>query len=64
MIHSRLGVPENHVNARKNVTTDNWWVHNRCTHIHYENSDKGKANLETWTEKHFSFPKKTHACTN
>ena len=24
----------------------NWWEHNRCAHIHYENSDKGKTNLE------------------
>ena len=35
----------------------NWWVHNRCTHIHYENSDKGKANLEKQAEKHFFCPK-------
>ena len=32
----------------------NWWVDNRCTHIHYENSDKGKANLEKRAEKNFS----------
>ena len=35
----------------------NWWVLNRCAHIHYENSDKGKANLEKWAEKHFFCPK-------
>ena len=35
----------------------NWWVHNKCAHIHYENSDKGKTNLKRWAEKHFFCPK-------
>ena len=41
----------------------NWWVHNRCAHIHYENSDKGKANLEKWAKKHFFCPKHMPAPT-
>ena len=38
-------------------------MHNRCTHIHYENSDKGKANLEKQAEKHFFCPKHITAPT-
>ena len=41
----------------------NWWVHNRCAHIHYENSEKGKANLEKWAEKYFFCPKHMPAPT-
>ena len=41
----------------------NWWVHNRCAHIHYENSDKGETNLEKWAEKHFFCPKHMPAPT-
>ena len=41
----------------------NWWVHNRGAHIHYENRDKGKTNLEKWAEKHFFCPKHMPAPT-
>ena len=30
-----------------------WWVHNRCAHIYYENSDAGQRAMSTWPKKHF-----------
>ena len=30
-----------------------WWVHNRCAHIYYENSDTGERAMSTWAKKHF-----------
>ena len=29
-----------------------WWVQARCVGIHYENTDKGKKELEKWAQKH------------
>ena len=31
----------------------NWWVHNRCGNIYYENTDAGERNLEGWAKTHF-----------
>ena len=30
-----------------------WWVHNRCAHIYYENSDAGERAMPAWAKKHF-----------
>ena len=29
-----------------------WWVQARCVGIHYENTDKGKKEVEKWSQKH------------
>ena len=31
----------------------NWWAHNRCTNIHYEDTDADERNLEGWGKNHF-----------
>ena len=33
-----------------------WWVHNRCAHIYYDNTDSGERNLANWAKKHFFCP--------
>ena len=55
-IHSGLGVPDNHVNARKNVITD---VTGGCTigALIFTTKIVTKTNLEKWAEKHFLCPK-------
>ena len=30
-----------------------WWVHNRCAHIYYENSNAAERAVSTWAKKHF-----------
>ena len=30
-----------------------WWVHSRCAHIYYENSDAGERAMSTWAKKRF-----------
>ena len=34
----------------------NWWVHNRCAHIYYDNTDSGETNLANWAKRHLYFP--------
>ena len=29
----------------------NWWIHNRCANIYYEDTDVGKRNVEGWAKK-------------
>ena len=30
-----------------------WWVHNRCVIIHYENTDAGEKAMSIWAKMHF-----------
>ena len=30
-----------------------WWVHNRCVNIYYENSDAGEKAMSTCAKQHF-----------